>query len=144
MFGKLSRSTEAWGGSIFEFATQKKRVFRDAAQNGDLEKLKGVFAKENDIESRSDYGATALHKAAAAGHAHCVEWLLENGADPTVVHKGGKTPLQQAQDGNYTAVVALLGPTEGPQAPTGVHKQNMQVHLRIVNCSWSQPRNALL
>ena len=71
-------------GSLVEEITRTKRTFRDAAENGDLKKLVTLYSaqKKKDIESRSDYGATALHKAAANGHLGCVQFLLGHGAEP--------------------------------------------------------------
>jgi hypothetical protein len=93
---------------LFEFATGSKRAFRDAAENGDLEAAKSLMDQGQDVESASDYGATALHKAAAAGKLDMVRLLLERGADITAVHNGECSPLQEATRNGHHEVVAML------------------------------------
>jgi ankyrin repeat protein len=61
--------------SLFEFATGSKRAFRDAAEKGDLETAKSLLAGGQDVDSAGDYGATALHKAAAAGQTEMVRFF---------------------------------------------------------------------
>eukprot|EP00935_MAST-01C_sp_MAST-1C-sp1_P001719 g1719.t1 len=95
-------------GSLFEFATGEKRAFRDAAEEGDLEKVKQLWQGGQDVDSASDYGATALHKACARGQLPVVRFLLSHGANMAAVHKGGKTALQEAEVNGHTEVVAVL------------------------------------
>lgn len=51
-------------------------------------------------------------KAARHGHADIVEELLDRGADPTIVNKLGKSPLQYATQYGHTAVISLLKDTQ--------------------------------
>ena len=52
-----------------------------------------------DVNKRCEHGRTALHMAAAWGHADVAQLLLENGADPTLVDDEGMTPPMVARNG---------------------------------------------
>jgi ankyrin repeat protein len=52
-----------------------------------------------DVNRRCEHGRTALHMAAAWGHADVAKMLLENGADPTIVDEVGMTPPMVARNG---------------------------------------------
>ena len=52
-----------------------------------------------DVNKQCEHGRTALHMAAAWGHADVVQLLLENGANPTIVDEEGMTPPMVARDG---------------------------------------------
>src|SRR5688500_3481788 len=52
-----------------------------------------------DVNKQCEHGRTALHMAAAWGHADVVQLLLENGANPTVVDHQGMTPANVARRG---------------------------------------------
>jgi ankyrin repeat protein len=94
--------------SLFEFATGKKREFRDAAETGNLAKVMTLFQEGQDIDSASDYGATALHKASARGQLAMVQFLVSQGANLQAVHKGGRTAQQEAELQGHADVADVL------------------------------------
>ena len=59
-----------------------------------------------DVNKPCEHGRTALHMAAAWGHADVAELLLENGADPTIVDEEGLTPPMVARHGYSSNNVA--------------------------------------
>ena len=52
-----------------------------------------------DVNRQCEHGRTALHMAAAWGHADVVRLLLEHGASPKIVDEEGMTPPMVARDG---------------------------------------------
>jgi ankyrin repeat protein len=110
-----SSTTEAVGDfvtgrkySLLEVVTGKKRAFRDAAESGDLALVQQLVQQGQHVDSKSDYGSTALHKAALGGHIHVVEFLLAHGADVNARHTGGLTPLEEAEGHRHEEAAALL------------------------------------
>jgi ankyrin repeat protein len=59
-------------------------------------------------ELRPDQGRTLLHGAANRGSAKAVRWLLEHGADPSVLDSLQRTPLHVCAERNTSAGVAKL------------------------------------
>ncbi|MEE8216502.1 MAG: ankyrin repeat domain-containing protein, partial [Acidiferrobacterales bacterium] len=53
----------------------------DAAENGDLDKVKRLIGEGADVNARDDYSLTPLHFSAGAGHTAVVELLIAEGAD---------------------------------------------------------------
>ena len=61
-----------------------------------------------DINAKANSGYTPLHLAASAGHIHCVNILLECGADICVKDEYEKTPKQTAVLSSKANIVRLL------------------------------------
>ena len=81
----------------------------------DLERLLACYA--DDIDARDVDGATALHAAAAAGHATAMALLLEHGASVSVTNNYEDTPLHAAaREGHADVVRALLAHRADPHA----------------------------
>ncbi len=62
----------------------KPELLWEAARAGDLARVKRVLDQGIPVDTADRYAATALFKAAAAGHLEVVEFLLSKGADPSV------------------------------------------------------------
>ena len=80
--------------------------FARAAQMGDLTVVTEMCEKW--VGSATALGNTALHWSAAAGHAHVVAHLLQNGADPSATNDQGDTPLHSAAWRGFAKTATLL------------------------------------
>jgi ankyrin repeat protein len=58
-----------------------------------LEAVKTAFELNGDVNAANQAGDTALHSAAAWGHATVVQFLADHGAEINAKNKGGYTPL---------------------------------------------------
>lgn len=80
-----------------------------AAQSNSLDALEALSAAGLDLNlPMGSTGRTALHDAALAGHAACVEAFLRHGADPNAVDLEGAVPLHGAVANGHVAVVRCL------------------------------------
>uniref|UniRef100_A0A914I3Z7 asparaginase n=1 Tax=Globodera rostochiensis TaxID=31243 RepID=A0A914I3Z7_GLORO len=68
-----------------------------SAGSGDLEALKAWHAAGANLSTTDYDGRTALHVAAARGLDEMCYWLCENGADPLVRDRLGRTPAEDAR-----------------------------------------------
>lgn len=66
---------------------------------GGVEVARVLVEAGADVNQACEHGRTALHIAAAWGHADVAQLLLESGADPSVVDEEGLTPPMVARDG---------------------------------------------
>ncbi|NWW46696.1 ANR42 protein, partial [Pedionomus torquatus] len=81
----------------------------DAAFKGDLLALRRLVRNGViNINERDDKGSTLMHKAAGQGHIHCLEWLMEMGADCDITNDAGETPKDVAKRFSQLAAVELL------------------------------------
>ncbi|KAM6094331.1 ankyrin repeat domain-containing protein 42 isoform 2-T4 [Chlamydotis macqueenii] len=81
----------------------------DAAFKGDLLMLRRLVRSEViNINERDDRGSTLMHKAAEQGHIHCLQWLIEMGADCDITNDAGETPKDVAKRSAQLAAVELL------------------------------------
>ena len=55
-----------------------------------------LLERNADVHQRRKNGQTALHQAAAQGHAECVRRLCNAGADPRAVDDDGRTAADLA------------------------------------------------
>jgi ankyrin repeat protein len=70
---------------------------RDAAESGKLDKVIRELENGTPVDCTSySSGKSALHLAAAGGHADVVKVLLERGASVEAKDAGGETPLHLA------------------------------------------------
>uniref|UniRef100_A0A663EJU2 Ankyrin repeat domain 42 n=1 Tax=Aquila chrysaetos chrysaetos TaxID=223781 RepID=A0A663EJU2_AQUCH len=83
-----------------------------AAFKGDLLVLRRlVRSGVININERDDKGSTLMHKAAGQGHVHCLQWLIEMGADCDITNDAGETPKDVAKRFAHLAAVELLTQT---------------------------------
>ncbi|XP_051476792.1 ankyrin repeat domain-containing protein 42 isoform X2 [Apus apus] len=80
-----------------------------AAFKGDLLVLRRlVRSGVININERDDKGSTLMHKAAGQGHIHCLQWLIEMGANCDITNDAGETPKDVAKRFAQLAAVELL------------------------------------
>ncbi|XP_010157433.1 PREDICTED: ankyrin repeat domain-containing protein 42, partial [Eurypyga helias] len=80
-----------------------------AAFKGDLLVLRRlVRSGVININERDDKGCTLMHKAAGQGHIHCLQWLIETGADCDITNDAGETPKDVAKRFAHLEAVELL------------------------------------
>ncbi|KAG7257531.1 hypothetical protein CRUP_008162 [Coryphaenoides rupestris] len=93
-----------------------------ALNNGDLEVVKGVLVKAEDVNRTLQGGRKPLHYAADCGQAEILEYLLSQGADAPDKH--GLTPLLSAiYEGHLSCVRILLakGADKDWKGPDGLN-----------------------
>ncbi|NWW82700.1 ANR42 protein, partial [Climacteris rufus] len=96
--------------------TQEVLAFpaHDAAFKGDLLELRRlVRSGVINMNERDDKGSTLMHKAAEQGHIHCLQWLVEMGADCDITNDAGETPKDVAKRFAHLEAVELLTPRTG-------------------------------
>jgi len=79
-----------------------------AAQEGNVEAVKGYLANGVNVDERDElYAGTPLHFAAYSGN-EVVELLIANGADVNAKNQADATPLDKAIEKNRDETVSLL------------------------------------
>eukprot|EP00435_Cladocopium_sp_Y103_P056407 s250_g19.t1 len=94
-----------------EAAAEKCPNILEAARRGDLAAARGWVRRDPKIveEDRDGDGyRTALHLAAACGHATVVDFLLSKKADVDALNIYSQTPLMHAADGGEVDCVRIL------------------------------------
>lgn len=78
----------------------------NVTKRGDVDKLREILNKGNDLNIIGNAGWTPLHAAAKGGYLEVVEVLLDYGADPNA--KENLTPLHHATQSGQDLMVQLL------------------------------------
>jgi len=79
-----------------------------AAWKGDAETVRELLAKGVDVNSKVNYGGTALIFASSEGHLEVVQDLLAKGADVNAKTDNGVTALMQASQSGHLEVAQEL------------------------------------
>ena len=84
-----------------------------AVHSGNIEGI--ILAVESgiDVNAQDDRGATPLHIAAFRGEVEIAEYLLSEGADPTITNLDGLTALQTAEYVRHAMMVIVLSQASG-------------------------------
>lgn len=91
-----------------------------ASRSGNLEACQVLVAYGADVNVKTpSLEQTSLHRAAAQGHKDVVNFLLQNGADPTALDKQGMTALDLATREKHYDIVQLLSPHVQAPGHTG-------------------------
>lgn len=79
------------------------------ALSGNISAAKELLKRDSNLVSRKDeFGRTALHFAAVAGHTNIVELLVGNGADINAKNNDGHTPLMLAREYEHRELTEWL------------------------------------
>lgn len=90
-------------------------VLVDGARYGDMEDVHTALQHDIDVNSADALGRTALHMAAANGHADVAATLIDAGAEVDVRNAEGNTPLHWAcLNGCIEVADILLGHGASP------------------------------
>ena len=90
-------------------ATSPETALLDAARRGDVAVVRTLIAKGADVDEADGDGMTALHWAAARGHADVAALFIAAEADVQAKTRIGRyTPLHLASRGGHVAVVAMI------------------------------------
>jgi Ankyrin repeats (3 copies) len=102
-------------GALSAFVATRARApidsataLRQAAQGGDLSRLKALLDEQIEVDARDPTGRTALMLAVIGGQAQAVDMLLARGADPNVADSSGATPLAAALAASHADIAAAL------------------------------------
>ena len=125
----MSGAVQTWSRKLYKHDT----ALMKAAAKGEAGKLGEQLAGgQADVNGSKRDGRTALHAAAAAGHASCVAALLAAGADGRMLatgRAGGRqTPAQFAAQGLANAAVGPGGSQHAPRAHATSHSSGSLAH----------------
>jgi len=84
------------------------KALLEAVKKGDLSKVQELVQEGADVNFKTRSGDTALHIAASEGHLEIFDFLLKNGADPTIINKKKKTPIDVACDARKTNILEYI------------------------------------
>jgi ankyrin repeat protein len=89
---------------------QKEDKFQlsDAANKGDIEKVRELIAKGYNVNTRDEANWTPLHRAIFMGHKEIAKLLIANGADVNAKNNIGVIPIMLAVIRDYNDIVELL------------------------------------
>lgn len=89
--------------------SQDAKSLWSGARKGDLTSVRAEIEKGIAVDSKTDYGATALSFAADRGHLEVVKFLLSKNADPNVKDTFyGATPMDWASSGGHYEIMKVL------------------------------------
>jgi Ankyrin repeats (3 copies) len=83
-------------------------ALREAAQNGNVQRLEALLTERIDIDARDASGRSALMLAVLHDRKDAVNSLLAAGADPNAADTGGTTPLEAAIAAARPEIAAAL------------------------------------
>ena len=91
-----------------KIAKEAERLWA-AARKGDLDSIKSMIAAGVPVDSKTDYGASALSFAASRGNKEIVKFLLSEKADPNVKDTFyNATPMAWASMGKHYDIMKQL------------------------------------
>jgi len=90
-------------------------VLHEAAKIGDIESVRKLLTKGAQVNAHNNYNSTPLIEAAANGHLAVVEYLIDNGGNPTLKDRHGLRAYDWAHRRGHPRVAALLTDEADPE-----------------------------
>ena len=90
-----------------EEAPYKINGLFDSAKRGDMNAM-AYFLEYHDINTLNEDGKTALHIACEAGQYEIVSYLLDSGADMTILDDDGREAINYAKLSGYKKIIILI------------------------------------
>jgi len=87
---------------------EDKFPLSNAANQGNIEKVKELIAKRYNVNTQDDVNWTPLHRALFMGHKEIVKLLIANGANVNAKNNIGVIPIMLAVMRDYNDIVELL------------------------------------
>jgi len=120
------------GGGCPRRPRESTRSLHEAAQSGDLKRVRSLLARGANPNKRDGYGRTPLHVATITGHAGMVRLLINNGADVDADDGDRGTPLHYAAQEGHAAVARRLIEVPG----LGLHHWTLRSGI-VTSISWN-------
>ena len=117
------------------FLTTVDQLLRTAASEGNEYSVRECIEQGAEVNSRNEFGATALHLAAAGNHANLVSVLVtEFGASVDMCKNWGDTPLHWAASAGHKETCRILVLELGARVDAENHEAgNTPLHLAAYN-----------
>lgn len=96
-----------------------RREWREAAISGDGSAIRALIENGGEVDSKDEYGQTALMLAAMHGRDEAVELLIAAGADLDVTAKYGLTALMLAVVNHHDPIARSLAAAGADLSPKG-------------------------
>jgi len=120
------------------------RELRDAAAEGDVERLNVPLEGGVHVDDADSHGLAALHDAAECGHDDIIDVLISHGANTDIRDNDGYTPLHYAAlDVNDSSVGLLIshGVNLNPNLSVGIYtstfggRERKGVYVKTIDIS---------
>jgi ankyrin repeat protein len=106
----------------------------DAVMRGDTAAVRGLLARQADVNAPQRDGATALHWAVYRGDLDMAALLIRVGANPKIANRDGATPLSLAStSGDAAMIAALVKAGADPNEPLPTGKTDLMLAARNGN-----------
>jgi hypothetical protein len=132
--GEIIERAEGFGMEILEVETtvSPNTTIVNAVREGDMQGVKAALEQGADVNhSVAHFEQTPLHYAAQAGNLEIAEYLLEQGADFTLVDRHEDRPLDKAMEGGHEGMAGMLARHEASveigqtPSPAEIQRDNM-------------------
>ncbi|XP_065346540.1 uncharacterized protein LOC135943804 [Cloeon dipterum] len=122
-----------------------KSIFQYAVQSNNTDLVQGLLDRGSNVNSKDNYGVTALHLAAGSnGNSEIVKILLEKGAKVNAQNKDKQTALHYAAENNEVKEVVQKLLEHGADVNSQDEEGNTALHLAAMSYEKNEIVNILL